>query len=153
MQSPFIFFCRPGFENDCAAEVQALANELDLAGYANAKPNDGCVRFYVFDESSAESFFSELDLDELIFTRQWFWAKTELQDLAPTDRVTPIVEAAMELNTVQSLLVEHLDSGLGRELSKFCKKITTPLTISCEREGILAKDADSNNQLQLHILF
>ncbi|NVJ66598.1 MAG: 23S rRNA (cytidine(2498)-2'-O)-methyltransferase RlmM [Gammaproteobacteria bacterium] len=153
MQTPFIFFCRPGFENDCAAEVQALASELDLAGYANAKPNDGYIRFYLFDEASEQSLFDELDIDELIFTRQWFWAKAELTDLDPTDRVSPIVELSSELGIAKSLLVEHLDSDAGRELSKFCKKISTPLTIALEKSGALVKGINEDSELQQHILF
>lgn len=153
MQSPFIFFCRPGFENDCAAEVQAYANEFDLAGYANTKPNDAYVRFYLFDEKSEQKLFDELDLEELIFTRQWFWAKAELKDLKLADRVSPIVEASGELGMTSKLLVEHFDNDSGRELSKFCKKISTPLTIALEKQGILTIKGNEESQLQQHIVF
>lgn len=149
MQNPFIFYCRPGFENDCAAEVQAYANEFDLAGYANAKPNDGYVRFYLFDEASEQKLFEEIDLQELIFSRQWFWAKAELTGLDPSDRVSPIVDLSTELGMAQSLLVEHLDNDTGRELSKFCKKISTPLTIALEKQGLIHEDSE----FQQHVLF
>ncbi len=158
MQRPFLFFCRPGFENDCAAEVQAFANEYNLPGYANTKLNDGYVRFYVLDQTSEERFFKELDLSELIFARQWFWAKAELTNLDPADRVTPILETVGEFGLCQNLLVEHLDNDSGRELSKFCKKISTPLTIACEKHGIIQKnkkqtESAQQTPLQLHILF
>lgn len=153
MQNPFIFYCRPGFESDCAAEVQSYAGAFDLAGYANAKPLDGYVRFYLFDEQSEQSFYDEIDLSELIFSRQWFWAKAELKQLSPTDRVSPIVEVAAEIGASQALLVEHLDSDIGREYSKFCKKFTTPLTIALEKKGILSKDINADDKSQLHVLF
>ncbi len=153
MQNPFIFYCRPGFENDCAAEVQSFAGECDIAGYANAKSDDGFVRFYVFDESDADTFFQELDIQELIFARQWFWAKTELQELPLADRVSPIVKVCKELGTAGKLLVEHLDNDTGRELSKFCKKITTPLTIALEKNGVINKKGESDSEYQHHVLF
>lgn len=66
------------------------------------------------------------------------------------DRVSPIVTTAAELGRVRQLLVEQFDSDLGRELSKFCKKISTPLTIALEKQGVLVKN---ERELQLHIVF
>ncbi|NVK21048.1 MAG: 23S rRNA (cytidine(2498)-2'-O)-methyltransferase RlmM [Kangiellaceae bacterium] len=152
-QMPFVFYCRPGFESDCAAEIQDFANSYDLAGYPNAKPNSGCVRFYCFDQDSSQQLFEALDINELIFVRQWFWAQQELDDLPLQDRITPILGAVAITTTdniqAQKVLVEHLDDDAGRELSKFCKKFTTPLTIALEKHELL----DSEGDYQLHLLF
>ncbi|AOE50425.1 23S rRNA (cytidine(2498)-2'-O)-methyltransferase RlmM [Kangiella sediminilitoris] len=148
-QAPFVFFCRPGFESDCAAEVQAIANAYELAGYANAPTDSGYVRFFLFDEESAEQFFEMLDLNDIVFARQWFWAKAELQDLPLEDRISPIIEMSSGGATGNSVLVEHLDSDEGRELSKFCKKFSTPLTIALEKQGLIHEDSE----FRLHILF
>lgn len=148
-QTPFIFYCRPGFESDCAAEVQAIANAHDLAGYANAAENSGLVRFSFFDDSSSETFFKLLDLEDIIFARQWFWAKAEFESMPLDDRITPIIDVCKEVAMVQDVLVEHLDSDAGRELSKFCKKFSTPLTIALEKQGLVTNDSD----FRLHILF
>lgn len=148
-QTPFIFFCRPGFESDCAAEVQAIANAHELAGYANAQTDAGYVRFYLFDDASSEAFFDLLDLSDIIFARQWFWAKAELEELPLEDRITPILDVCADVAMAKSLLVEHLDSDEGRELSKFCKKFSTPLTIALEKQGLVHDDSE----FRLHILF
>lgn len=148
-QAPFVFFCRPGFESDCAAEVQAIANTYELAGYANAQTDTGYVRFYLFDDATSERFFEVLDLDDIIFARQWFWAKGELEDLSLDDRISPILEVGKDIAVGKSLLVEHLDSDEGRELSKFCKKFTTPLTIAMEKQGLINEESD----YRLHVLF
>ncbi|MCW9029059.1 MAG: 23S rRNA (cytidine(2498)-2'-O)-methyltransferase RlmM [Kangiella sp.] len=148
-QTPFVFFCRPGFESDCAAEVQSFASACDLAGYANTAPNSGYVRFFLFDEASEQAFFEELDIHELIFVRQWFWAKAELMDLPVEDRITPILEVCSQVAMAKRVLVEHLDSDEGRELSKFCKKFSTPVTIALEKQGLVNEDSE----FQLHLLF
>ncbi len=156
-QTPFIFFCRPGFESDCAAEIQAFANAYDLAGYANAQPNTGYVRFQLFDAISEQRLFAELDLVDLIFVRQWFWAKAELTGLAAEDRVSPIMKFCADIGIAKSLLVEHLDNDSGRGLSRFCKKFSTPLTIALEKQGLLSKktpgECAEGRESQLHILF
>ncbi len=148
-QAPFIFFCRPGFESDCAAEVQAIATAHDLAGYANAQPETGYVRYYMFDQSSAEEFFGVLDLADIIFARQWFWTKAELENMPLDDRISPIIDVCSEFSGAKSVLVEHLDSDDGRELSKFCKKFSTPLTIALEKHGLVQE----SGELRLHLLF
>ncbi|RDX36300.1 23S rRNA (cytidine(2498)-2'-O)-methyltransferase RlmM [Kangiella sp. HD9-110m-PIT-SAG07] len=148
-QAPFVFFCRPGFESDCAAEVQAIANAYELAGYANAQPDSGYVRFYMFDESSSERFFEILDVADVIFARQWFWAKAELEAMPLEDRITPIMDVCSDVAIAKTLLVEHLDSDDGRELSKFCKKFSTPLTIALEKQGLIHEESE----FRLHILF
>ena len=148
-QSPFIFFCRPGFESDCAAEIQEFALALDLAGYVNTKPLSGYVRFVLYDEQSTQTFFQQLDIKELIFARQWFLAKAEYEELPLEDRVSPIVEFCHQQGTVKQLLVEHLDDDKGRELSKFCKMFSTPLTIALERKGVINEESE----VQLHLLF
>lgn len=148
-QLPFIFFCRAGFESDCAAEVQVIATAYNLAGYANTQDQSGYVRFYLFDDSSSERFCDILDLADVIFARQWFWAKAELEKVSVEDRITPILEVCAEVAMAQTLLVEHLDTNNGRELSKFCKKFSTPLTIALERQGLIHDDSD----FRLHVLF
>jgi len=148
-QPPFVFYCRPGFESDCAAEVQAIATAYNLAGYANAQPDSGYVRYYLFEESDAEQFFEVLDLVDIIFARQWFWAKSELESLPLEDRISPIIEVCSQVAMAKTLLVEHLDSDDGRELSKFCKKFSTPLTIALERQGLVHDESD----FRLHVLF
>lgn len=148
-QAPFVFFCRPGFESDCAAEVQAIANANELAGYANAQTDSGYVRFFLFDEQSAEQFFEVLNLDDIVFARQWFWAKAELESMPLDDRISPIIDVCTDVAMAQSVLVEHLDSDEGRELSKFCKKFSTPLTIALEKQGLVHEDSE----FRLHILF
>ncbi|WP_223669497.1 23S rRNA (cytidine(2498)-2'-O)-methyltransferase RlmM [Kangiella shandongensis] len=148
-QAPFVFFCRPGFESDCAAEVQAIANACELAGYANAQTDSGYVRFFLFDEQSAEQFFEILDLDDIVFARQWFWAKAELEKMSLDDRISPIIDVCTDVAMAHSVLVEHLDSNEGRELSKFCKKFSTPLTIALEKQGLIHDDSE----FRLHVLF
>lgn len=40
-----LLYCRQGFENECAGEVQDKANKLELFGFPRAKKNTGYVLF------------------------------------------------------------------------------------------------------------
>ena len=43
-----LLYCRPGFENDCANEIQDKASELEVFGFIKTVRNgeEGCIMGY-----------------------------------------------------------------------------------------------------------
>lgn len=122
-----ILYCRAGFENDTANEIQQKAAELDIYGFVKLNANSGYVQYQCYNPEDAFRLIKQLPLDELVFARQFFAYSQHLQDLDPADRIGPIIEASMSFPGCGELRVEYPDTTDGRELSRFCKKFTVPL--------------------------
>ncbi len=88
-----ILYCRPGFEKECAGEVQDKANKLELYGFPRAKSNTGYVVFEFYQQGDADKFTKLQPFSSLIFARQMFAAVPLLTDLPQDDRISPILEA------------------------------------------------------------
>ncbi|GAA5219182.1 23S rRNA (cytidine(2498)-2'-O)-methyltransferase RlmM [Corallincola platygyrae] len=121
-----LLYCRPGFEKECAAEIQHRAMSV-AAGYAEAKPNTGYVLYKCFTEGDAEYLVRRLQFWRLIFARQMIACTAHLKDISVDDRVAEVLEAAQSLPLCGELIVEPTDTNEGKELSKFCRKFSVPL--------------------------
>ena len=146
---PALFLhCRPGFEGECAAEIQDQAAALDVAGYCKARPDTGFVLFEYYADTA--ELIGRLHLDDLAFARQWFEVLAEYDDLAPDDRITPIVEALTAAPGIGgSLLLETPDTNEGKELQRLCRKLQAPLESALRKRGRLDRYGDQ----QLHVCF
>ncbi len=123
-----LFYCRAGFENDCAAEIMDLAARNDVPGWCRTEADTGLVRFHTGDHSSLEPFLQALHWRELIFPRQWLGRVGHLSGLPETDRVSAIVAALPGgLEQVSDVLLEYPDTNEGKALSRFCKRFRPPL--------------------------
>lgn len=144
----WFLYCRPGFENECAAEIQAQAFEHQISGYCKARPDTGYVIFTAH-EPEAE-LFAVLTLDDLIFTRQWFAVDGLLKDLPLDDRITPIILLLRQQPMRYSgFFLETPDTNEGKELLKLCRALHKPLQAALE-----AKQLYSDKSLyRLHICF
>lgn len=153
-------YCRPGFESDCAAELQDKAARLGVFGYCQTQPQQGYVIYRCQPEES-EHLGKKLLLRELIFTRQFIVILAHLCELPTTDRVSAIQVALLDdelselfaaIKPAGSLRVEVPDTNDGKELSKFCRKFTVPL-----RQGMRVIDwltpAESDRRPTLHAFF
>ncbi|RUO50982.1 23S rRNA (cytidine(2498)-2'-O)-methyltransferase RlmM [Pseudidiomarina aquimaris] len=155
-----IAYCRPGFESDCAAEIQDKAAHLGSYGYCQTKQQQGYVVYRCAAEE-AEHLAKKLLLQELIFTRQFIAILAEVKDLPSQDRVSALqlglLDLAIEENfagikPAGSLRVETPDTNVGKELSKFCRKFTVPLRQGLRQIGwMTAKESD--RRPTLHAFF
>ncbi|MBI2380893.1 MAG: 23S rRNA (cytidine(2498)-2'-O)-methyltransferase RlmM [Gammaproteobacteria bacterium] len=146
-----LLYCRPGFESECAQEIQARCAEIGLFGYAKTQPQSAYVVFQTQDEDGAAQAMRQLDFDSLIFARQWLAGGELLADLDPTDRLGPILEAARALDTrFSEVQVEAADTNAAKELLVFCKKFTSPLVAGLKRADLLKPKAPLP---RLHVFF
>ncbi|MDX1804532.1 MAG: 23S rRNA (cytidine(2498)-2'-O)-methyltransferase RlmM [Alcanivorax sp.] len=135
--------CRPGFENDLAAEFSFRAGESMVAGYPQAQANSGYVIWHGQQGSLAEVLHSGL-----IFARSQFLASSSFTDLAD-DRIGelwPLLEAQAPFT---ELYLEHPDTNAGRELQRFLRGFRKALEPRLRKAGMIRKQA----RRRLHLFF
>ena len=117
-----LLYCRSGFENDVANEVQDKAGQMEVFGYSQTKANSGFVLFNCYQEEQAELLANKLVFNKLIFARQQFACKQVIENMDVTDRIGPLLAACEDFPLCGELRVEYADTTDGRELSKLCRK-------------------------------
>lgn len=149
----FLFlYCRPGFENECAAEIQDLAAEFNVFGYSKAKPSSSYVTFHPQNSDACDLLIAKLSFARLIFTRQWFAAFDLLSTLPIDNRVTPLMETILpHLEKVDDIFYEHLDTNDGKALSGLCKSFAKPFNNAVAKANILT--SSDNSGFRLHVCF
>lgn len=115
-----ILYCRPGLENDTAAEIMASAAAHGIPGYVKATPGAGWLQFASPGEQSVADLLSQQAFAGLIFARQWFVLSEHLRELPPEDRVSPLA-AAFGKRRLSEIWVEYPDTNDGKELSKLAR--------------------------------
>lgn len=150
-----VLYCRPGFEKDCGAEIQEKAAWNNVFGYLQILKNQGIVYFHLHDDSNADELMQRLPLKRLIFTREWFLTIAELVELPAQNRVEAIAEVMGDEYIYDELRVETPDTNEGKELSKFCRKLSVPLRQHLRKSGVLAKKEEPEfaEGVILHALF
>lgn len=153
-------YCRIGFEKEAAAEITDKSAELGIFGFARVQENTGYVIFECYQSGEADRLAREIPFSRLIFARQMVVISDLLQDLPPTDRITPIVqkyrESSPQLNLRQStdIWVETADTNEAKELSAFCRKFTVPLRQALKKqEWLNFKQIRDGGGITLHCLF
>lgn len=150
----FIFlYCRPGFENECAAEIQAVAAEFNIQGYCKAKTSASYVTFHPQQEKDADRIIHQLSFKKLIFARQWFLAFDLISALPVNDRITPLLDAIKpHIDHVSEIFYEHLDTNDGKTLSNLCKSFSRPFNQALKKNEILNLQHQLNTRLHLCFL-
>lgn len=154
-----LFYCRPGFENEVAAEVARHYASKDLHGYAKSQPESGWLTFHGHDPE--ESLFDTgISYHNFVFVRQGISLFGDPVAIAGDDRVTPLVAALTEhlarLDnlpsplTYRELIIEHPDTNEGRKLKDFCRKFRSPLASGLRKAGV---DRHANSPWHLHAFF
>jgi len=145
-----LLYCRPGFEKESASEIMQLAEKNNIQGYIKAKPDSGYVGFYPTSPVSLIEFNHQIKYDEMIFSRQSLFVGEILNSLPAEDRITPLLAAiqTMELS-FNNVVLETPDTNEGKQLSSFCKKFSTPLTIALERKKLIHR----KSEWRLHLFF
>lgn len=145
----WLLYCRAGFENECAAEIQTRALEQHIHGYCKTRPDSGYV-VYTAPEPDVD-LFAVLHLDDLIFTRQWFVIVELLNDLPLADRLSPIMRVLQdEALDYSTFFLETPDTNTGKELQKLCRALANPLQRELENRGLYR--AESTHRLHLCFL-
>lgn len=152
-------YCRPGFEKETAAEITDRAADLGVFGFARVQNNAGYVMFECYQPDEADRLAREIPFNQLIFARQMLVVSELLENLDPTDRISPIFEAFKALSaqvnfkSSTELLVETADTNEAKELSTFCRKFTVPLRQALKKQGWLAGKPKAKCGLFLHCFF
>ncbi len=144
-----IALCRPGFEKECAAELQTAANQLGIAAWVQANTNDAYVQLVRGDSVPAETLFAELDFRNLIFTRQWF-AAGPLVKLPETNRLEPLLEL-IQRTGMHCCDVEQSwpDTNTGKSMRRFCRQFDPHLCQALQQHQLLTPNA----AYRLHLLW
>ncbi len=146
-----LLYCRPGFEKECAAEIQDHALRLEILGYAKAKPDSGYVLFTPYEESDMTTLFKVLRFGDICFARQVIAVLPLLSELPVNDRIGPLLEAAFSLSRQFSdVFLETADTNEAKELSVFVRKFTGPFTRALKDSGMLVSNAHAP---RLHLFF
>jgi 23S rRNA (cytidine2498-2'-O)-methyltransferase len=120
--------CRPGFEKECAAEIQERSAALGVSGYCRTRPHSAWVLFHPHAAEQTAALHARLPFDSLIFARQWFVCLTRLTELPVDDRVRPMAAALRDLPAAATdLFLETPDTNEGKQLSKLCRGLHKPL--------------------------
>ncbi len=142
--------CRPGFEGECAAEIQDRAATLGIHGHCKAKTAAAYVVFDTPTSADAQRLHLELAFSSLIFVRQWFVISALCKNLPVGDRVSPLVDALRSMpGTGAALFMEMPDTNAGKELSGLARKLLRPLEEGLRQAKLLAPAAE--HRWRIHV--
>lgn len=147
-----LFYCRAGYENDCAAEVMLLAGEQGIPGFCRARDGEACLHFHPATPGEVPALLDALDWRHLIFPRQWLGRLGHVGGLQEGNRVRAIVDALPDsLRTVSGLFLEYPDTNAGKALSRFCRSFRAPLLAGLREQGL--ELAPGSAAPRLHLFF
>jgi len=142
--------CRPGFESECAAEIQTLAAAQGVAGYYKAKAASAYVVFVTSTDEEALALIASLTFNQLIFARQWFRILAMTNDLDINDRIAGLLPSLNLAPPSAELFMETTDTNEGKELQALCRKLARPLEVALKKAKLLQ---DSASDQRTHICF
>ncbi len=145
-----LLYCRPGFEKESSSEIMQLAQTQNIQGYIKAKPDSGFVEFYPVSPVDLATFNQSVRYADMIFARQCVFVSEFINTLPADDRITPLIASIQTIEqSFNSVVLETPDTNDGKQLSGFCKKFSTPLTIKLERSNLIHK----KSEWRLHLFF
>ncbi len=145
-----LFYCRAGFEADCAAEITWRAHALGVPVYCRAQAGKAFLHVHAADPSQLPRLLDALDWRSLIFPRQWLGRLARLEQLPEGQRVEAITAALPpSLRQVSGLVLEYPDTNTGKALSRFCKRFERPLAAGLQSRGVRIVEQDTAPRLHL----
>ena len=149
MFNRIVALCRPGFEKDCAAELQQHANECGFAAYIKTEPCSGLVQLISSSRQPADTLFDTIRFTDLIFCRQWFAAGELITDLPEKNRIAPLIAQikrfGLHFNDIE---LAWPDTNEGKSISKFCRQFKPHLHTALKKNRLLS----AHSAQRLHIL-
>lgn len=150
-----VVFCRSGFETECGREVTDRAAQKGVHGYFQAAPATGYIRFVLPGPDTAFDLMARLQLDELVFARDWFAWLADLE-LPASDRVGVVLavlkQARPGLPACSRVEVRIPEANTDRDLGNFRRKWVAPLSRALRETGLLSAGDSSADQNRLEIL-
>ena len=147
-----LLYCRPGFENDCANEIQAKASALGAFGYIKTLKNSGFVLYHCYDPSQVEALGEQIDFAQLIFARQMIVAVALVEDLPAEDRIAPILEITRNLPMAGDVYVECPEGDETKPVLTFCRKFTVPFRQKLKKHNNLT-NKENPKKRRTHVCF
>ena len=135
--------CRPGFENDLAAELSFHAAEQGVGGYPQATANSGYALWH-----SQQGSLADLQHSGLIFARSLCVCVGSFDDIGD-DRIAALWPLLADAAPFSEVYLEHPDTNEGRELQRFLKGFRKALEPRLRKEGLLRKNA----RQRVHLFF
>ncbi len=146
-----LLYCRPGFEKECAAEIQFQAQRLEVSGYSKANPDSGYVLFTPYEPEAMAVLHKHLPFLDLCFARQMVAVLPLVSGLPVNDRITPLLQAAAALaRQFSDAWLETADTNEAKELAGFVRKFHGPLTRAIVDAGMAC---NKPNAPRLHLFF
>jgi len=148
--SSLLLYCRPGFEAECASEIQDLA--ATPGADTRYDPRCGYVLFQPVEDDAAQHIHHKLAFSSLVFTRQWFVVCDFVKELPRGDRIAPLINSVHRLGRQFSeVYIETPDSEASHKLLPLCRALHKPLTSNLQTAGMLV--AAGQTEQRLHICF
>lgn len=130
-----VLLCRPGFESDCAQEIQWLAQRLNVYGYIKTESRQGYVEFIVFQPTDLTTLAAQLNSDSLMFARDLMVTGAAVSELDTLDRVSGMLDALAADFTCSTITPWTNDDNEGKSLAKLSRKLVKPLRNALEQRG------------------
>ncbi|HTH95706.1 MAG TPA: 23S rRNA (cytidine(2498)-2'-O)-methyltransferase RlmM [Rhodocyclaceae bacterium] len=151
MSAALLVYCRPGFEKECAQEIDHYATALGISGYVRTKPDSGWLLYVPHEENGATQLYRKLNFVEFIFPRQIVHRVISVENLPERDRATPLADCAATLGlNFSAVYLETADTNEAKELSSFCRKFQPHIEKALTKRELLRNNASLP---RLHIFF
>lgn len=145
-----LMYCRAGFERECAQEIIDRCADEGQGVDVQAEAGSGYVEAFA-DARALSALSRKLNWQALAFSRQLLWAGRTIEGMTPRDRVTPVVEAALELAPAYTdFLIETPDTDKVKSLSALSRKLDAPMGDALEAAGAFTEDRTAP---RLHVFF
>ncbi|MGF1642196.1 MAG: 23S rRNA (cytidine(2498)-2'-O)-methyltransferase RlmM [Thiotrichales bacterium] len=144
------FLCRPGFEPECASEVQSTLADRAISGYCKTKTGDGFGVFHAHDRAGMAHAAPHVDTRALTFVRQGIWLTGIADALPEHDRLSMLLDQ-LPAGPFGALRLESPDTNAGKAVQTFCRQFAPHMERALRQRGMLRED--SNGLPNLHLLF
>lgn len=145
-----IALCRPGFEKECAAELQHYCSETGYATYAKTETSSGLVQIISSTRQPLHALLETVQFDTLIFCRQWFTSGEVVSDLPEKNRIQPLLAITKRFGLhFNDIELAWPDTNEGKSISKFCKQFKPHLITALKKQKLLSQHSSQ----RLHVLF
>jgi 23S rRNA (cytidine2498-2'-O)-methyltransferase len=145
-----LLYCRAGFERECAQEVIDHCGEAGHMVDAEAQAGSGFVLASA-DGRALHALARVLNWRDLAFSRQLLWRGKTVEGMSAGDRITPLVEAALDLAPAYTdFFIETPDTDTAKSLSALTRKLEGHLGQALDDAGAFTEDRTAP---RLHVLF
>jgi 23S rRNA (cytidine2498-2'-O)-methyltransferase len=147
-----LFYCRAGFERECAQEATAQAAAMGVDGFVKARPDSGFAVFQPHEPAMGADLAQHLEFARFVFPRQMV-RTGELLAVPEGDRAMPIAAEARRWGaSFAELRVEMPDTNEGKALSTLTKPLAPHLAKALEKAGVKVGDAQSPERLHVYFV-